>query len=165
MIVKLVWRTDKCFIFLLFTIGLSIQIDVDIVNDGQVIKLEMLAPKTEIVLLFAGCPCVQVLVQTQLTKIPKWWNFKKKRSSTSIHQPTVLTITGPPIGYLFRNICYYHFLLATPFASRIQILRELSVLRTCSWQGWMVFFKLRVAKTNPNQWQVSKSGTKDLFIK
>ena len=36
----------------------------------------------------------------------------------------------------------YHFLLATPLASRIQILSELSVLRTCSWQGWIVFFKL-----------------------
>lgn len=36
----------------------------------------------------------------------------------------------------------HHFLLATPLASRIQILRELSVRRTCSWQGWIVFFKL-----------------------
>lgn len=40
----------------------------------------------------------------------------------------------------------------TPLASRIQILSELSVLRTCSWQGWIVFFKLcREKKKNSSK--------------
>jgi hypothetical protein len=37
----------------------------------------------------------------------------------------------------------HHFLLATPLASRIQIFSELSVRRTCSWHGCMVFLKLK----------------------
>ena len=40
----------------------------------------------------------------------------------------------------------HHFLVATPLASRIQIFSELSVRRTCSWHGCMVFLKLKKKK-------------------
>jgi hypothetical protein len=63
--------TNKGFILFLLTVGFPVEIDVDVVDDGQVVKLEMLAPKAQIVFLFAGRPGVQVLVQTQFAKVPK----------------------------------------------------------------------------------------------
>ncbi len=63
--------TNKCFVLFLLTIGFPVEIDVDVVDDGQVVKLEMLAPKAQIDFLFAGRPSVQVLVQTQFAKVPK----------------------------------------------------------------------------------------------
>ena len=45
--------TDKGLVLLLLTIGLPVEIDVDIVDDGQVVELEMLAPEAKVILLFS----------------------------------------------------------------------------------------------------------------
>lgn len=62
--------TDKRFVLLLFTVSFSVQVDVDVVDDGQVIELEMLAPEAQVVLLLASGSGVHVSVQAQLTEIP-----------------------------------------------------------------------------------------------
>lgn len=66
------WATygsDECLVLLLLAVGFSVDVDVDVVNDWQVVKFEMLAPETQFVLLLPGCPRVQCLVQAQLAEI------------------------------------------------------------------------------------------------
>lgn len=74
--------TDKCFVLFLFTIGFPVQIDVDVVDDGQVVELEMLTPKAQVVLLFAGRSCVHALVQTKFAEIPLQRKKKRKLGYT-----------------------------------------------------------------------------------
>ena len=58
----------------------------------------------------------------------------------------------------------HHFLVATPLASRIQIFSELSVRRTCSWHGCMVFLKLKKKKKkNYQKTRTSLAYSKFLF--
>jgi hypothetical protein len=70
--------TNKRFVLLLLAVGFSVQININIVDDGQVVELEMLAPKAQIILLFSGRPGVQVFVQTKFAKIPKTKSQKYK---------------------------------------------------------------------------------------
>ena len=110
---------DKRLVLLLLPIRLPVQIDVDVVHDGQVVELKVLAPEAQVILLLSGRPSVQRLVKAEFAKIPT-----PKRESHVMSSKDFL-LTG-------CSFYFYHFLLATPLASRIQILRELSVRRTCS---------------------------------
>lgn len=92
------WYLRVCFflltyeyvlVALLLAICLPVEIHLDGIDGGQVMKIESLAPETEIGFEFGRCTGVQGVVQTYLAKVSLF-----RGQSLSLQQPDLQRIVG-----------------------------------------------------------------------